>query len=109
MTGRGQEEQHRRKHAPARPMPVLAMDYCFLAVDETVSGTATTLVMHVELSGYTGAAVVPEKGPSPDAAAFLDRHFDEVGYPRVILQSDGSRPSSRWRRCEHEAAKTRTS
>ena len=34
VTGRGQEEQHRRKNSHAWPMPVLAMDYCFLAVDE---------------------------------------------------------------------------
>ncbi len=93
-------------------MPVLAMDYCFLAVDEKDSKTATTLViLRDELSSYTGAAVVPEKRPSPYVIAFLDKYFDEVGYTRSFCRVTGSLPSSRWRRpwCEHEAAKTRTS
>ncbi len=65
------------------------MDYCFLAVDERDAETATRLVIRDEVSSYTGAAVVPEKGPSPYAAACLERYFDEVGYRRVISQSDG--------------------
>ena len=79
VTGRGQEEQHRRKNSHARPMPVLAMDYCFLAVDEKDSETATTLVIRDEVSSYTSAAVVSVKGPTPYAVAFLERSFDEVG------------------------------
>ncbi len=55
-------------------MPVLAMDYCLLAVDEKDSETATTLVIRDDLSSYTGAAVVPEKVQ----AAELRRGFGEV-------------------------------
>ena len=42
-----------------------------------------------EVSSYTGAAVVPEKGPSPYAVAFLEKFLDEVCYPRVVSQTDG--------------------
>ncbi len=45
VTGRGQEEQHRKQHGLAKVTPVLAMDYCFLAVGEKDAETATTLVM----------------------------------------------------------------
>ena len=89
VTGRGQEEQHRKRHPTLKHTPTLAMDYCFLAIDEKDAETATALVIKDEISSYTGAAVVTAKGPTPYSVSFLESFFDEVGYPRVILQSDG--------------------
>ncbi|CAK0858494.1 unnamed protein product [Prorocentrum cordatum] len=65
------------------------MDYCFMGIDEKDSETATVLVIQDSASGYMGAAQVTSKGPSTYTGAFLSSFCDDVGYPRVTLQSDG--------------------
>ena len=65
------------------------MDYCFLGIDEKDSETATVLVIQDSVSSYMGAAQVTAKGPSSYTIAFVSSFIDEVGYPRVTLQSDG--------------------
>ena len=111
VIGRGQESHHRRSQNEIDDAtPVLAMDYCFLGTEEaaaaasssstavastaagtasTTSEVATSLVIRDSLSSYCGASLVRTKGPVPYAVAFLSSYMDEVGYPRIQLQTDG--------------------
>ena len=111
VIGRGQESHHRRSQNEIDDAtPVLAMDYCFLGTEEaavaassssaaaastavgtasTTSEVATSLVIRDSLSSYCGASLVRTKGPVPYAVAFLSTYMDEIGYPRIQLQTDG--------------------
>ena len=65
------------------------MDYCFLGTEEAGSEMATSLIIRDSVSSYCGASLVRTKGPVPYAVAFLSSYMDELGYPRVQLQTDG--------------------
>ena len=65
------------------------MDYCFLGTEEAGSEMATSLIIRDSVSSYCGASLVRTKGPVPGAVAFLAAYLDELGYPRVQLQTDG--------------------
>jgi hypothetical protein len=54
------------------------------------------LVLVDSLSGYTGATAVTRKGPEPFAVRAGSTFLKELGYPRMVLQTDGEPAIRGW-------------
>ena len=91
VEGRGQEAAHYRRVVEPSVVPVLAADYHFFSAraEELPVDTSTCLAMVCHNTSYLGAALVPQKGVHPHAVRAVQKFMDELGYVRVMWQTDG--------------------
>ena len=54
------------------------------------------MVLVDSLSGYAGATAVTRKNPEPFAVRASSTFLKELGYPRMVLQTDGEPAIRGW-------------
>ncbi len=102
--GRATEAARKRLHREPSATPVISADYCFLGLadkpeaerNETDSESITVLAMVEALSGHASAAAATRKGPDPYAVNAGSAFLKEIGYPRMVLQTDGEPAVESW-------------
>ena len=92
VAGRGSDNPHRRLYGELAAPPVVACDNNVLSVagGGDNSNIVTSIVMVDCETTYATASVVPYIGPETFPVRFGLLFLQDLGYPRMVLKTDGA-------------------